>query len=248
MPARLKLTLAYNGTSFAGWQSQKHGNTIQDRLEKAIRQVVGKTVRVHGAGRTDAGVHALAQCAHIDLPDRARLPNEWQRTLNALLPAEIRVMRARYVSNAFHARFSSIGKTYRYRIWAGPILPPFEVDRAWNITAPLDFGKVSCAANLFAGKHDFAGFAANRGKQQASTVRTIHRVSAKRSGALITIEFEGDGFLYKMVRLMVGSIVECASGKISLQEVKDRLSSPSATNAARMVAPAAGLILVRVRY
>ena len=171
MPARLKLTLAYNGTSFAGWQSQKHGNTIQDRLEKAIRQVVGKTVRVHGAGRTDAGVHALAQCAHIDLPNRARLPNEWQRTLNALLPAEIRIMRARYVSNAFHARFSSIGKTYRYRIWAGPILPPFEVDRAWNVTAPLDFGKLSCAANLFAGKHDFAGFAANRGKQQASTVQ-----------------------------------------------------------------------------
>ena len=247
MPARLKLTLAYDGGPFGGWQSQAHGNTVQDHLEKAIRRVVGKTVRVHGAGRTDAGVHALGQCAHIDLPNRTRLPNEWSRTLNALLPAQIRVIRARYVSDKFHARFSAKAKTYRYRIWAGPILPPFEIGRVWHVTAPLDFQRLGSAAKLFAGKHDFAAFAANRGKSETSTERTIHLVRTKKTASLTTIEFEGDGFLYKMVRLMVGAIVECASGKISAQTISNRLSSPSVTNTARMVAPAAGLILVRIR-
>jgi tRNA pseudouridine38-40 synthase len=247
-PARLKITLAYDGTAFAGWQSQTHGNTIQDRLEKAIQRVVGKVVRVHGAGRTDAGVHALGQCAHVDLPDRTRSPNEWQRTLNGLLPAQIRVMRARYVSTNFHARFSAKTKTYRYRIWTGPILPPLEVDRAWHITAPLDFRKLRDAASIFEGKHDFVAFAANRGKPNTSTVRIIHRIRTTRSGPAIAIEFEGDGFLYKMVRLMVGSIVECASGKISVQTIVDRVSSPFEVGTARSVAPAAGLILVRIRY
>ncbi len=248
MPARLKLTLAYDGTPFAGWQSQTHRNTVQDHLEKTIRSLVGKDVRVHGAGRTDAGVHALGQCAHIDLPDDARTPADWQRSLNALLPSQIRIVRARYVTNDFHARFSVKAKTYRYRIWAAPILPPFEVGRAWHIIAPLDFGKLSSAASVFAGKHDFTAFAANRGKPVAERVRTIHRVRAKKSGALVTIDFEGDGFLYKMVRLMVGSIVDCALGKISLQIVKDRLSASSPANVARLVAPAAGLILVRILY
>jgi tRNA pseudouridine38-40 synthase len=248
MPARLKLTLAYDGTPFAGWQSQTHRNTIQDHLEKAIRQVLGKDVRVHGAGRTDAGVHALAQCAHIDLADRARSPNDWQRTLNALLPVQIRVMRACYVSNEFHARFSTIAKIYRYRIWVAQTLPPFEVDRAWSITAPLDFEKLRVAAGVFEGKHDFQSFAANRGKPNVDTVRIIHRVRARKAGSLITIEFEGDGFLYKMVRLIVGSIVECALGKISLRNVKDRLIFPLGAVSARLVAPAAGLILVRIRY
>ena len=248
MPARLKLTLAYDGTAFAGWQSQAHGNTIQDHLEKAIRRVVGKTVRVHGAGRTDAGVHALAQCAHIDLPDRTRSPNEWLRTINGLLPAQIRVMRARYVSNEFHARFSAKAKTYRYRIWAGPILPPFEIDRVWHITAALDFGKLGSTASLFAGKHDFAAFAANRGKPEANTVRTIHRILTRKSGSLITIELEGDGFLYKMARLMTGAMVKCALGKVLSETVETRLSSPWAVNAGRLVAPAAGLVLVRIRY
>ena len=248
MPARLKLILAYDGTLFAGWQSQIHGNTIQDQLEKAIRQVVGKTVRVHGAGRTDAGVHALAQCAHIDLPDRARSPNDWQRTLNALLPPQIRVVRASYVSNKFHARFSVVAKTYRYRIWAAPILPPLEVRRAWHIIAPLDFAKLRLAASAFEGQHDFAAFAANRGNAPISTIRTIHRVKTRKSGPMIAIEFEGDGFLYKMARLMVGAIIGCASGKISAQNIKDRLTSSTPASAARLVAPADGLILVRIRY
>jgi tRNA pseudouridine38-40 synthase len=248
MAARLKLTLGYDGAPFAGWQSQKHGNTIQDHLEKAIARVVGKRLRVHGAGRTDAGVHALGQCAHVDLADRSRTSNDWPQTLNALLPPEIRVFRARYVSNNFHARFSAKTKIYRYRIWAGPILPPFEVSRAWHITRPLDFEKITRVVKLFVGKHDFAGFAANRGKPEVSTVRTIHQARAKKTGSLVMLELEGDGFLYKMVRMMAGATIDCAAEKISIQSISDRLVSAYQTATARTVAPAEGLILVRIQY
>jgi tRNA pseudouridine38-40 synthase len=248
MSARLKLTIAYDGSAFAGWQSQKHGNTIQDRLEGAIQRVVGKRLPVHGAGRTDAGVHAIGQCAHVDLPDRSHSPAEWQRILNALLPLQIRIMRARFVAKDFHARFSALTKTYRYRIWTAAVLPPFEIGRAWHVMKSVECEKVERATRLFIGTHDFAGFAANRRKQEASTRRTIFRASAKKSGSLLAIEFVGNGFLYKMVRMMVGAIIEHATGKISLANLRKRLISPRETRATRFVAPAEGLILVRIRY
>jgi tRNA pseudouridine38-40 synthase len=247
MVARLKLTVAYDGAPFAGWQSQTHRNTIQDHLEKAFERVVGTKIRVHGAGRTDAGAHALAQCAHADLPDRTQPAARWRRALNALLPPTIRVLRCRYVSSNFHARFSAKAKTYRYRIWAAPVLPPFEVTRAWHVNAPLDFQRILFSAQQFLGTHDFAGFAANRGKLEASTVRTIHSVRVKKTGALITMEFNGDGFLYKMVRLIVGSVVRCGLGKMRAQKISERLHSPRPVNA-RFAAPAQGLILVRISY
>jgi tRNA pseudouridine38-40 synthase len=248
MAARLKLTLAYDGGSFAGWQSQTHGNTIHDHLERAFQCVTGKDVRIHGAGRTDAGVHALAQCAHVDLPNRKRSATGWQTAVNALLPPTIRVLRCRYVSADFHARFSATAKTYRYRIWSERILPPFELARAWHVRAPLDFEKLERCADHFVGTHDFGGFAANRGKPETNTVRTIHSIRTKKSGALITIEFKGDGFLYKMVRLMVGAIVSCVLGKADVQNIEQRLQSPHRIGSVRLVAPAAGLILVRVHY
>jgi tRNA pseudouridine38-40 synthase len=247
MSARLKLIVAYDGASFAGWQSQVHGNTIQDRLEKAFRHVAGKKLRVHGAGRTDAGVHALGQCAHVDLPDRTRPATRWQTALNAILPSAIRILRCRYVASDFHARFSAKGKTYRYRIWAAPVLPPLEVARAWHVSAPLDFAEMRHCAHIFVGTHDFAAFAANRGKPEANTVRTIHSVRMKKSGALITTEFKGDGFLYRMVRLMVGSIVRCGLGKMPVQEINERFQSPHRPGVC-FVAPANGLFLVRIEY
>jgi tRNA pseudouridine38-40 synthase len=248
MSARLKLTLAYDGRLFAGWQSQRHGNTVQDRLEAAITRVLGKQLRIHGAGRTDAGVHALGQCAHVDLPDRDRSPNEWQKILNALLPPQVCVMRARYVPQSFHARFSAKAKIYRYRIWTGPILPPFEVGRVWHVTQPIDFARIRRAAKLFVGTHDFSGFAGNRGKLEASTVRTIQRATAKKSQKLVVVEFSGEGFLYKMVRMMVGALVEHGTGKIPLGGIRDRLGSKSRGTGPRFVAPAEGLILVAIRY
>ena len=180
MARRLKLIVTYDGAPFAGWQSQSHRNTIQDHLERALERVAGRPVRVHGAGRTDAGVHALAQCAHVDLVSPKLAPPRWVEALNALLPPTIRVMRCRYVSNDFHARISAKGKIYRYRIWSAPVLPPFEDRRAWHIARPLDLNVLKRAAKHFAGTHDFAGFAANRGKTEESTIRTIHSVRVRQ--------------------------------------------------------------------
>jgi len=247
MSRRLKLTVAYDGAQFAGWQSQSHRNTIQDHVERAFERVLDKQVRVHGAGRTDAGVHALAQCAHVDLPDDRLSAARWTDALNALLPPTIRVLRCQYVSNDFHARLSAKGKIYRYRIWLAPVLPPFEYRRTWHIARPIDFKILKRAAKHFVGTYDFAGFAANRGKAEKSTTRTIYSVRVRQEGPCLTIEFDGDGFLYKMVRLIVGSLVKCALGKMRIEDITARLDSAQ-VGSARFTAPAEGLFLVRVRY
>jgi tRNA pseudouridine38-40 synthase len=247
MPRRLKMIVAYDGKGFGGWQSQSHRNTIQDHIERAFERIAGKPIRVHGAGRTDAGVHALAQCAHVDLTDERFPATRWTEALNALLPPTIRVLRCRYVSNDFHARLSARGKVYRYRIWTGPVLPPFEYGRAWHIPRPLDFEVLKTSAKHFVGTHDFAGFAANRGKREKSTIRTIYSVRVRRNGPCVTLDFDGDGFLYKTIRLIVGSLVKCALGKVRVEDLTDRLVSAQ-TGMPRLAAPAAGLVLVRVRY
>jgi tRNA pseudouridine38-40 synthase len=244
---RLKLIVAYDGAGFAGWQSQSHRNTIQDQTERAFERVLGKHVRVHGAGRTDAAAHALAQCAHADVPNSRLSAVRWSEALNALLPPSIRVLRSQYVSNDFHARLSAKGKIYRYRIWSAPVLPPLEYHRAWHIPRPIDLRILKRAAKQFVGTHDFAGFAANRGKQELSTVRTIYSARVRQKGPCVTIELNGDGFLYKMVRFIVGSLVKCALGKIRIEDVASRLESGQ-VGRVRSVAPAEGLYLVRVRY
>jgi tRNA pseudouridine38-40 synthase len=247
MSRRLKLIIAYDGAQFAGWQSQTHRNTIQDHVERAFERVLGKPARVHGAGRTDAGVHALAQCAHVDLPNDRLSAVRWTEALNTFLPPTIRVLRCQYVSNDFHARLSAKGKIYRYRIWLAPVLPPLEYRRTWHIAHPIDLKILKPAANHFVGTHDFAGFASNRGKPEKSTTRTIYSVHVRHKGSCLTIEFDGDGFLYKMVRLIVGSLVKCALGKTRIEDITARLDSGQ-VGSARFAAPAEGLFLVRVRY
>jgi tRNA pseudouridine38-40 synthase len=249
MPSRLKLIVAYDGAPFSGWQSQANGNGIQDNLENALRQICSEPVRVHGAGRTDAGVHALAQCAHVDLPARRYSAERWRSALNGVLPPAIRIMQCRFVSESFHARFSAKGKIYRYRIWNGDVLLPLENGRVWHLREPLDRVTIAASATWFVGRHDFASFAANRGAPVTDTKRSIRRVQVRNSGPLLSIEFEADGFLYKMVRLMVGALVEVGLGKASPEEIQSRLHhSKRRFSHARHVAPAAGLFLVRVRY
>ena len=247
MSRRLKLIVAYDGSQFAGWQSQSHRNTIQDHIERAFERIGGKLVRVLGAGRTDAGVHALAQCAHADLTDDCLSAVRWTGALNALLPPTIRVLRCRYVAKDFHARLSAKGKIYRYRIWSAPVLPPLEYRRAWHIARPLNLKVLKTATEHFVGTHDFARFAANRGKRERNTIRTIYSVRVRHNGSCVTNDFDGDGFLYKMVRFIVGSLVQCALGKLSIEDLAKRLISGHAGEA-RFAAPAEGLFLVRVRY
>ena len=246
MLQRLKLIIAYDGTPFAGWQSQSHGNTIQDHLERAFKHITGQRIGVHGAGRTDSGVHALAQCAHADVADKLT-PERWMKALNGLLPPTIRVLRAQAVSQTFHARFSAKGKIYRYRIWSAPVLPPLEYKRAWHVIVPIDTAVIRSTSLRFVGRHDFAGFTAHRGQHEKDTIRTIHSIIMRRRGPCLTIDFDGDGFLYKMVRLIVGALVQCATKRENLGEIAIMPSSERARTR-RFVAPAHGLFLLRVRY
>ena len=250
---KLKLTIAYDGRPFCGWQSQAGKDAVQDFLEAALAKLCGGCrVPLHGSGRTDAGVHALAQVAHTEVP-RARLnPAQWLAALNAHLPPEIRVLRSQWAGPDFHARFSATGKRYIYRIWNDEVFAPMELGRAWHVYQPLDMERLRQATAILTGTHDFGGFAANRGVPCLDTVRTIRKIDiAGRPGGLITLKFEGDGFLYKMVRLLTGSMVRVAQGKAE-PEWLSALLIPPEPGAPRVkssfAAPAEGLYLARVLY
>jgi tRNA pseudouridine38-40 synthase len=253
MTRRLKLTISYDGRPFRGWQSQIGKDAVQDVLEVAFAQVNGgQRIPIQGSGRTDAGVHALAQMAHADVPRDRLAPRQWLAALNAYLPPEIRVTRCQWAGPEFHARFSAKGKRYVYRIWNGPVLPPLEFGRGWHVFHPLDLARLRQAAALLTGTHDFGGFAANRGVPCPDTVRTLRRIDVKgRPGGLLTLTFEGDGFLYKMVRLLTGSLVRVAQSRAELDWLAGLLEPPQ-PGAPRVktsfAAPAEGLYLVRVFY
>lgn len=242
---RLKLVIAYEGTEFLGWQSQAGGGTVQDALERAFALLQGRRVPVHGAGRTDTGVHALAQCAHVDVEKPGFSPKDWLRALNGNLPEQIRVLRCSRAGDEFHARFSAVGKTYVYRVWNHPILSPFERDRAWHLPTALDIAELRHCARLLEGTHDFKAFAANRGRPDESTIRTVREIRVRKQGPLITLTFTGNGFLYKMVRLLTGSLVRCAQGRASRDWLEHLLHGKDKTSFA---APAAGLYLSKVSY
>jgi tRNA pseudouridine38-40 synthase len=244
---RLKLLLAYDGRAFRGWQSQAGSDGVQDRLEQAFVRVGEERVVVHGSGRTDAGVHALGQVAHADVPRAFLPPAKWHAALNANLPPEIRVLRCTRAAADFHARFQARGKTYLYRIHAAPIFPPLEIGRAWHVPGPLDLAVLRACARKLTGTHDFAGFAANRGHPPTSTIRTLREIHLTSRGPLLTLRFTGDGFLYKMVRLLTGTLVRCAAGRMDPGEI-DRFLAGGGQPKTHFQAPAEGLYLVRVLY
>ncbi|MEN9022778.1 MAG: tRNA pseudouridine(38-40) synthase TruA [Verrucomicrobiaceae bacterium] len=251
---RWKWTVAYDGATYEGWQSQPSGNTIQDVLEHALAEMNGMPTetRVHGSGRTDAGVHADGQVCHVDTPMRLHLDAQsWPRAMNARLPASIRILEAEPVSDAFHARFSVISKTYRYQIFLGNILPPMLAERAWQIHNPLDRNVLLQAANILEGTHDFRAFAANRGPNcplPRSTVRTIKRIEVtETTNNQWFMEFTADGFLYRMVRMLVGTMIQFAHGKLSESRLKELVSAPRLLKTSAC-APAKGLYLSKVFY
>lgn len=250
---RLKLTLAYDGRPFAGWQSQRGPKpTVQDTVEAAISAIAGPgPVRVHASGRTDTGVHALGQVAHFDAPASARLGEaDWHRALNAMLPPTVRVMRCAAVAPDFHARFDATGKTYRYRLWPAEVLAPLEVGLAWHLHGCLNEALLRQASRVFLGTHDFSSFSALRrepGEENTSKVRTIRRLTVDPDGEALVLTFEGDGFLYKMVRMIVGAIVQVARGRQPLERLPELLANPSPVKPGWQ-APADGLYLVSVAY
>ncbi len=246
---RLRLLIAYDGRPFRGWQSQATRDAVQDHLEAAFAQTIGEKVSVQGSGRTDAGVHALAQVAHADVPDE-RLPiATWRGALNNFLPPEIRVLRVTRARPGFHARFDARGKIYTYRVWNAQYQHPLEIGRAWHMPSALDFTVLRAALDLLEGRHDFSGFAANRspGYIAEDTVRTIRRIGLTHRGELLTLRFEGDGFLYKMVRLLTGTAIRCAQGRAELSFIRELLADRGKRKT-HFAAPAEGLYLTRVLY
>jgi tRNA pseudouridine38-40 synthase len=247
--ARVKLTVAYDGTNFAGWQALKTGTAVQEVIEKALKNIFGIELRLHGSSRTDAGVHARGMVAHVDIPREKfnMAPKKLSLALNAHLPEDIRVMKASLAAADFHARFDASGKQYRYFIYNYPAMDPLLRTQAWHIPQALNIAKMRAAAKAFCGKHDFKAFAANRGYKMKSTVRTVTRCDVRQSGPLITVIIEGDGFLYKMCRGIVGTLAQVGQGKFSHGGIPDMLETKD-RRASGMSAPAHGLVLWQVFY
>ena len=245
---RLKLTIAYDGAPFSGWQSQVGGNTVQDVIEGSLAKIAETKITLHGSGRTDAGVHAFGQIAHFDAPPDSRMrPDAWLRALNATLPPTVRILRVSRVRADFHARFDARGKIYRYEIDTRPVLPPHRFRRAWHFPHGLDTGKLRETLQIFVGSHDFRAFAANRRAPVTDPVRCIASIRVVESGPSLALTFEGNGFLYKMVRMLTGAGVRVAQGRESAERVRALLAEP-ASGHWTYVAPADGLYLVRVLY
>jgi tRNA pseudouridine38-40 synthase len=244
-----KITLAYDGTAFVGWQRQASGTSIQGLVEDALRELDGRDVAVIGAGRTDAGVHALGQVAGFSLA-RAIAPEVVVRALNARLPPSVRVLSASEVPESFHARFHARAKTYRYRIWTGEVLSPFEREYVWRAAGALDVEAMAAAARVVVGLHDFAAFQAAGGAVR-TTEREVFssRILSKLGlgGELIEYEITGNGFLRHMVRNIVGTLVDVGRGRHPAAWMSEVLASRDRSQAGP-TAPAAGLFLVSVEY
>ena len=247
----LKLTLAYDGAEFHGWQVQPSLATVQGTLAEALQRITGASVLPQGSGRTDAGVHALAQVASVALESPIPAAN-LQKALNDVLPAAIRVLEVEEVAPDFHARRSFRSKTYRYRIYRGPICPPFLARYVYHHPFPLDEEAMRHAAPLVEGEHDFTSFAAvdaerGREEQETSNIRTIHSSRFERQGEELVYTVRGNGFLHHMVRNLVGTFLLIGKGSLDeaglrrILDLKDR-------SAAGGTVPASGLCLVSVEY
>lgn len=246
MTQRYKITIAYDGTSYAGWQLQPKKRTIQGEVEKALFAVTREKSRVHGSGRTDGGVHAKAQVAHFDLAkprDTFRLVN----AVNAVLDRDIRVVRMTPVSSEFHARFSARAKEYRYFICNDRTVSPFERCYRAHIRQPLDVTAMTRAAKHLRGKHDFAAFSVNPRHKIDDTVRRISRLEIKKKGHTFCIIVVSDGFLYKMVRSVAGFLIRVGVGEVTPDTAKEVLISKKRTRSVPS-APPEGLFLWRVYY
>jgi len=245
MTQRWKCLCAYDGTGFAGWQSQAGGGAVQDAIEAVLARVFKEPRRIHGSGRTDAGVHARGQVFHFDAAWRHG-PLKLAAALRAGLPPAIQLRSVRAARPDFHARFSAQGKIYRYEIRLGDA-DPFTRPFCWILHRPLDFPAMADAAARLRGRHDFRAFSARRGPGEEDTVRHLRRLELVRRGRKLHIVAEADGFLYKMVRSLVGALAAVGEGRIAPEQITAMLEGRGRTPRLE-VAPAQGLFLERVRY
>lgn len=243
---RFKCFCAYDGTGFRGWQSQACGNTIQDFIERRLCEIFSEKIRIHGSGRTDAGVHAKAQVFHFDA-DWAHSAENLLSALRCGLPAGIQVYKVSKAKSGFHARYSAKGKRYVYNIYEG-YAQPHKSRYCWSLgRRKLDIEKMNAAAAELLGEHDFTAFSANRGHEEDNPVKNLRLLKVSRRGREIKIATEGSGYLYKMVRIMAGALVDAGLGKLSCADIRRILEEKKRTNAFQ-TAPAQGLFLEKVFY
>jgi tRNA pseudouridine38-40 synthase len=248
----IKITIAYEGTGFHGWQFQPGVATIQGAVNDAARKITQEKIVVHGASRTDAGVHALGQVAHFKMRSSLSAA-EIQRALNALLPPAIRVVAAEEVSHEFHSRWLSQEKTYRYRIYRGKVLPPFDYGRVLHYPWPLDEPAMIAAARQFEGEHDFTSFAASSGSEEDDRDRNMLRVIysseiiCERGGDEIAYVIRGKSFLRYMVRKIVGTLLEAGRGRLLPDDIRQVFEARDRSRSGPTVPPE-GLYLVGIEY
>jgi len=243
---RYKITVAYDGTAYAGWQVQPVQVTVQQRIEETLKRLTGETVKVHGSGRTDGGVHAQGQVAHFDLTKKW-VCGYLLKGMNAVLPQDIRILRLSRAKPDFHARRSAVKKEYRYFIWNGAVMDPCRRHYATHVRQTLDIKAMQAAAKFLVGRHDFASFTANPNVEVESTVREVFSLTVRQQGPLVVIRAASEGFLYKMVRSLTGLLLRVGQGHVTPDEVREILASKVRT--ARVpTAPPRGLFLWRVWY
>lgn len=253
---RLKLSIAYDGRPYEGWATQPSGKTVQDYIQVALSEIAKQEIRIQGSGRTDTGVHAIGQTAHFDVPESIRMnPYNWVPAANRKLPASIRVMDCVEVAPDFHARFSAKQKTYSYDLCMAPVLPPLMVGLVWHLPRQLDLDTLEKALETLQGEHDFRAFASKRGNETSSTDyrRLLSECELQTTELGYRITYTGSGFLYKMARLLTGTAVYAAQGRLRLDDLASLLDQPTEPEIlphgrAVYCAPAGGLILQRVDY
>jgi len=246
---KLKLTIAYDGTAYQGWQTQKVGAGVQQKVELAVARLFPSVKRIYSSSRTDTGVHALGMVADLEIPRAEfRMPlRKAPLALNAFLPEDIRVVSAQRVPADFNARFDARGKQYRYFVWNRPVMNPLLRRQAWHVPTKLDVPAMRAAARRLLGRHDFRSFAATHTYEIKDTVRTLTRCDIRRSGPLLAFILEGDGFLYKMCRGIVGTLVQLGRGQWTEADL-NRMLAAKDRRVGGVTAPARGLVLWRVFY
>lgn len=242
---RILLTISYNGTNYHGWQRQPNGITVQETLERGLFKVLGVDTCVHGCSRTDAGVHAKMFCCHLDCADN--IPNEaFLKGLNSVLPNDVAVLDCTTVGNDFHARFDTKGKTYVYNIYNSSTKDPFLMPFVWQIERPLYCERMNEFCKRIVGTHDFYGFSSS-GRTVQDTVRTVTECSVSKDGEKIKLKITADGFLYNMVRIIVGTAVDVSSGRLK-PDCADEVFKTKCREKAGITAPPQGLFLEKVYY
>ncbi len=242
----IKIVLQYDGTRYSGWQSQEHcENTIQGKVTQVLCRMLGEEIEVAGSGRTDAGVHALGQVANFKTRSKLSCA-EILEDLNRYLPEDIAVLSAEEMPERFHSRLSAVRKTYRYHIRNSRIPEVFGRRYSWRVEEPLDIRAMSLAAEKLTGTHDFRAFSSLK-RSKKSTVRTIETIRIEEKGAEIILSFTGNGFLYHMVRILTGTLVEIGLHKKTPEAIDEILASGNRAQAG-ITAPAQGLFLVQVEY